>query len=452
MSPGERYDMWHRIHDGVFNVLIGPRSAVFAPVRSLGILIVDEEHDTSYKQTDTSPRYNARDVAVVRGKMLGIPVVLGSATPSLESWHNVSKGKYLLSTLTERVESKPLPKVQIVDMREERTAGNYSSISRLLREELIQRVKKREKSIILINRRGFATSIACKKCGYILTCPNCSVGLTFHSSKGLALCHWCGHEQLVLEHCPECGEAGMIRLGMGTQKIEKELAMITGPGSVVRMDSDTTSMHDGHFKLLEEFIRGDAPVLLGTQMVSKGLDIHDVTLVGIISADQSLFIPDFRAFERTFQLVTQVAGRSGRGTTLGMVILQTFKPDNYAIQAASRQDYETFAMEELRTRKEVNFPPYTRLILIEISSNDPASLKASSEETAAYLSSKTTSGMEVLGPIEAPIAKKRGRHRYHILIKHTRPQKLQLLLHHITDYYSKREEKVTITIDPEEMM
>ena len=452
MSPGERYDMWHLIHDGSYDVVIGPRSAIFAPVSLPGIIIVDEEHDASYKQTDTSPRYNARDVAVVRGNMLGIPVVLGSATPSMESWHNVSRDKYILSTLSERVESKPMPRIITVDMKEERAAGNFSALSHLLREEITERTQREEKSIILINRRGFASSVHCQNCGYILTCPNCEVGLTYHSSKGLAVCHLCGHEQLVLKHCPECGETELLYRGMGTQKIEKELMMISGSDSIIRMDSDTTRAHNSHFKLLEEFRKEPASILLGTQMVAKGLDIHEVTLVGIISADLSLFLPDFRAFERTFQLITQVAGRAGRGEIPGTVILQTFNPDNHVVKAASKHDFESFAAMELHAREELNFPPFSRLILIELLSDNLSTLKTLSENVARYLSSHLPETTEVLGPVDAPIPRKKGKYRMHILIKSRNPRHLKTFIQNVIDTYSKGKETVIVDVDPVDLM
>jgi len=448
MSPGERYDMWRLIHDGTYRIVIGPRSAIFAPVHSPGIIIVDEEHDQSYKQADTAPRYHARNCAVVRGSLLGIPVVLGSATPSMESWYNASTGKYILSKLPERIESRPLPGIITVDMKEERAAGNYSALSHALRDELAERIERGEKSIILINRRGFATSIHCRECGYILTCPNCEVGLTYHSSKGLAICHVCGHKQRVLENCPECGETKLLYRGMGTQKIEKELAMISGAESIVRMDSDTTGAHNGHFRLLEEFRKGQVSILLGTQMVAKGHDFHEVTLVGIISADLSLFIPDFRAFERTFQLITQVAGRAGRGDIPGTVILQTFNPGNHAIKAAAKQDFESFAETELQARKELDFPPYSRLILIELLSEHPAIVHTTSEQIAGHLSSHISQGTEVLGPVEAPIARKKGKHRIHILIKTRHPQSIKPYIQEAIERFSTGKEDAVVDVDP----
>lgn len=452
MSPGERHDMWRCIHDGGCDVVIGPRSAVFAPLRNPGVIVVDEEHDASYKQTDNAPRYHARDVAVMRASMLGIPAILGSATPSLESWHNASTGKYALATLEKRVRDLPLPEVVVADMRRERGDGNLSSLSRRFREELTLRIERGEKSIVLINRRGHSTGIQCRSCGNILACPRCSVGLTFHSSKGLAVCHLCGHEQLVLEHCPVCGSTDLKYSGAGTQRIERELESVTGPGGIIRMDSDTTRAHDAHHRLLEEFRTGSTPVLLGTQMVAKGLDIPSVTLVGIVSADSSLYLPDFRAGERTFQLITQVAGRAGRGDTPGMVVLQTWDPDNDAVNCAAVQDYETFAEHELVMRREVNFPPYSRLVLVELGSPDSAALDAFAATIAGYLSEHLDPGAEIMGPIEPPIARIRGRHRRHILLKSARTAQIRAILRHIMDNLTRSQETLDVDVDPIDLM
>ena len=452
MSAGERYDAWRHIHNGNYDVVIGPRSAVFAPLPDPGIIIVDEEHDTSYKQTDTVPRYHARDVAIVRGHMLGIPVVLGSATPSLESWHNASSGKYALSVLSERIDSRPLPEIVTVDMREEWAADNRSSLSRRLRDELIARIERKQKSIILMNRRGFASLVRCKDCGHVQTCPQCSVGLTYHSSKGLAVCHMCGHKQLILEHCPHCGSTEVQYRGAGTQRIEQELMRIAGKNAIVRMDSDTTQAHDAHYRLLEEFRSGSAPILLGTQMVAKGHDIPEVTLVGVISADQSLFIPDFRSGERTFQLITQVAGRAGRGQTPGLVILQSFFPDNYAITAASKQDFDDFAEQELPQREELGFPPYRRLILIELSSDVLPPLESLAGEIAAYLTEHAPEGTEILGPVAAPIAMIKGQHRIHILIKSHEVYRLRIILRYIVESLHTGKESIDIIVDPVEIL
>jgi primosomal protein N' (replication factor Y) (superfamily II helicase) len=451
MTPGERYDMWERVHRGNCDVVIGPRSAIFAPLPSPGLIVVDEEHDQSYKQEDSSPRYHARDVAVMRGSMLGIPVVLGSATPSMESWYNACTGKYGLAVLPERVDSKSLPNVITVDMRNEQKSGNQSSLSVALRDELDNHLARGEKSIILINRRGFATGIQCRDCGHTLCCPDCTAALVYHASRKLAVCHLCGYERIVLQHCPECGSDDIRYVGSGTQRVEEELKKIVGDEGVIRMDSDSTQAHDAHFRLLEEFRRGKAPVLLGTQMVGKGLDIHEVTLVGVVSADSSLYLPDFRAAERTFQLITQVAGRAGRGEISGTVIVQTFTPDNYSVKTACSQDFDSFAKTELEARKEIGFPPFSRLVLLEISSDSIHSLREVSEKIVSVLASNLDTGTEVMGPVEAPIARIRGRHRMHILLKSSRIHPLRTVIRDILENH-KGPETISVDVDPLDLM
>ncbi len=452
MSPGERHDTWHLVHRGDRTVVIGPRSAVFAPVRDLGVIVVDEEHDGSYKQTDTAPRYHARDVAVVRARMLGIPAIIGSATPSLESWRNAHTGKYRLCHLTERVASRSLPEVVTVDMREERHAGNRSSLSRRLREELAYRLERGEKAIILINRRGFARGIQCRECGEVLTCPYCSIALTYHRSRGLALCHLCGHEQMVMEHCPECGSPELRYRGAGTQRVEAELAQIAGEDGIIRMDADTTRAHDAHYRLLEEFRTGPAPILLGTQMVAKGLDFPAVTLVGVLSADSALYIPDFRAGERAFQLVTQVAGRSGRGEVPGTVVLQTFTPGNYALEAAAAQDYEWFARRELVEREAVGFPPFSRLALVEFAGENAEAVSRDADTCADWLRGASPSGTDILGPAEAPIPRVRNNHRVHILARTENMVRLLPVLRAAAGSFGSHDVAVTVDVDPVDLM
>ena len=452
LSAGERFDMWHLINNGKRSVVIGPRSAIFAPLSNPGIIIVDEEHDSSYKQSDMSPRYHARDTAIMRARLLGIAVILGSATPSLESWKNALEGKYLLSTLASRIHSRPLPEVHTIDMRAERSKKNFSSLSSELRDELALRSERGEKSIILINRRGFATAVQCRDCGEVLNCPSCSVPLTYHVSKGLALCHVCGHSQLILQHCPNCGSTDLHHRGSGTQRLEQELSHIVDPSAIIRMDSDTTAGHDAHFRLLEEFRTGDASILLGTQMVAKGLDFPEVTLVGIISADASLYIPDFRAGERTFQLITQVSGRAGRGEKPGLVILQTFTPDNYAIEDAMHHDYIAFSEHELSLRREVEFPPFSRLVLIEVRSNNRNLVNGEADELVKYLKLYAPEGTEILGPVEAPIPRVRGKNRMHILLKTLLITRLLPIVRYAVEKHAKKNLDVIAEVDPIDMM
>ena len=452
MSTGERYDAWRQIRDGRCDVVIGPRSAIFAPARNPGIIIVDEEHDTSYKQTDRPPLYNARDVAVMRGHISGIPVVLGSATPSIESWHNASLEKYRLASLGERIDSRPLPEIVSVDMRKEWQAGNNSLISRRLRKAIEETIARGEKCIILMNRRGFSTQIQCKECNAVIQCPTCDSALTWHASKGLAICHICGHRQLILEHCPECGSSEIAHKGMGTQRIEQQLSQIVDENAIVRMDADTTSAHDAHLRLLEEFKSGRGSVLLGTQMVAKGLDIAEVTLVGIISADMSLYIPDFRSRERTFQLITQVAGRAGRGEAPGQVIVQTLNPDNETITAACKHDYHRFITREISEREELDFPPFSRLVLLELKAKKIPELDDYGEWLAAYLIENAPAETEILGPIPAPISRVRGAYRHHILIKTRKIAAVRYLLRHYTDTANPWHGTVTINTDPTDIL
>ncbi len=451
MSPGERLDSWRLIREGSLDVVIGPRSAIFSPVSDTGVIIVDEEHDQSYKQTDSNPRYHARDVAVMRARMLGIPVVLGSATPSLESWNNALSGKYILARLPERVESRPLPAVVCVNMREERNAGNFSSLSVRLREELAARIVRGEKSIILINRRGYSTGVVCKDCGHVVSCPDCSAGLVWHASKRLAVCHLCGKSRVVLKNCPECGADSLVYRGTGTQRIEHDIAAAFPDVGIIRMDSDSTTAHDAHHRILEEFRTGPASILIGTQMVGKGHDIPDVSLVGVIAADAALSLPDFRASERTFQLITQVAGRAGRGDSPGMVVVQAHNTEMPAVAAACAHDFEAFAYMELPERRELDFPPFVRLVLIEISGEDRVAALKRAGEAESFLAERIPHGSESFGPIEAPVPRVKGRYRYHILLKTHRPSALKPVLRELADSF-RGPETIIVDVDPSDML
>lgn len=419
LSAGERHDEWHRLHEGTARIAIGPRSAVFAPVRNLGLIVVDEEHEHSYKQEET-PRYNARDVAVMRGKFEGCAVVLGSATPSLESLHNAHIGKYRLVRMPHRVDHREMPVMRIVDLRQEmEKEGRLNVLSRDLKDAIQSRLDRAEQVILFLNRRGFATSLICPSCGTVDRCEHCSVAMTYHKPSNRLLCHICGAQQAVPERCPnpECRDPSFKYSGIGTQRVEEVIQKVFPKARVQRMDSDSMAQKDAYRKALGAFRAGQIDILLGTQMIAKGLDFPGVTLVGVVQADMSLHLPDFRAGERTFQLLTQVAGRAGRGDRSGEVIVQTFSPFHPAIQAARRLDYDGFIAEELEYRRELGYPPYGRLVAVTMRCRDEELLKLTGLAFAKGLSGKIDPGVIMGGPTPAPLAKARGEFRYQIILR-----------------------------------
>lgn len=369
LSVGERYDEWRRAERGDARIVLGARSAVFAPVQSLGLVVVDEEHENSYKQEE-SPRYHAREVACERARAAGCPCVLGSATPSVESFYRARMGEYDYVPLTKRVEMRPLPAVEVVDMREELTKGNRSIFSRALSRAIRERLARREQTILFLNRRGHSTFVLCRECGHALRCPECDVALTYHAEEGRMRCHYCNHEAAVPETCPKCGSTYIRYFGAGTEKIEREVMRLFPEARVVRMDLDTTRTKRAHESIVNRFRGGEYDILVGTQMVAKGHDFPGVTLVGVVSADTCLNLPDYKAGERTFQLLTQVAGRAGRGATPGRVIVQTYAPDHYAVQRARDHDYLGFYEEEARARRDLLYPPFVHLVLVVASGED----------------------------------------------------------------------------------
>ncbi|REK58529.1 MAG: primosomal protein N' [Thermobacillus sp.] len=456
LSLGERYDEWRKVRDGRVRVAIGARSAVFAPFERIGLIIIDEEHESSYKQEE-SPKYHARDAAVYRAGQHGAVVVLGSATPSLESFAaarlapaaaaaesggqavgpaaRVSPGAALRSAewlpLPERALGLPLPPVDIVDMREELAAGNRTMFSRRLREALTQRLERGEQTVLLLNRRGYSTFVMCRSCGYTAGCPHCEIALTYHQRSSVMRCHYCGHAERQPEECPACGSPHIRYFGTGTERVEEELYRAFPGIRVIRMDVDTTGTKGAHEKLLSAFGRREADVLLGTQMVAKGLDFPLVTLVGVIAADTSLHLPDFRAAERTFQLITQVAGRAGRHDLPGEVVVQTYSPDHYAIRAAQRHDYDGFVREELRARRLLSYPPFCRLALATLSHPELPKLAEAAERFAAALRGAAASAgllkplaggsgtaLELVGPAASPIPRLKDRYRWQVMIKY----------------------------------
>jgi len=466
LSPGERFDAWRKAKEGKFPIMVGARSAVFAPLENLGLIVVDEEHDASYKQDDPAPRYNARDVAVMRGKLNNAVVILGSATPSLESYFNAQNGKYILCQLEERVEKRALPEVKIVDLREERKKGKGDILSFDLSSLLKEKIEKNQQALLFLNRRGFSAFIKCGECGYIMRCPRCDITLTFHRIDFSMRCHYCGFMQKAPPLCPNCQGFKFIYRGVGTQKVEEELKTNFPQAKVQRMDLDTTSKKGSHRRILSDFGNKKFNILLGTQMITKGLDFPEVTLVGVISADFSLDLPDFRAKERTFQLLTQVAGRAGRGNLGGEVIIQTYYPDEWAIKLAAKHDFSTFYQTEIEQRKELGYPPFNHLILILFSGENENKVIAQSERFCLLLKQMLTrenfKDTEVLGPAPAPLSKIKNQYRWQAIIKTKITQKVVELIGKILEggkgfspksFGEKKVScRISINVDPIDML
>lgn len=415
LSQGERHDEWHKINDGRARIVIGARSAIFAPMENLGLIVVDEEHENSYKQEE-APRYHGRDIAVLRGKMEGCAVILGSATPSLESYQNAVTGKYQLVRLSQRVDDQKMPLIRIIDMRQERTKGQ-SLISEKLRQAIAKRLERKEQSILFLNRRGFSTSLVCSVCGHVCQCPNCSISLTFHRSAAKLVCHCCGHIAGVPAKCPGCGDPKIRYAGAGTEKVEEVVARIFPNAVVERMDADAMSRKEAYRERLHAFRTGKIDILVGTQMIAKGLHFPNVTLVGIINADSALHLPDFRAGERTFQLLTQVAGRAGRGDVEGEVFVQSHTPFHPSIQFARHHDFEGFCTQEIEFREKWGYPPFTHMVLITIRSPHEAKAKFSAETLARRLKEVLPPETILSEPAPAPVEKSHGNFRFHLMLR-----------------------------------
>ncbi|MEJ2283826.1 MAG: primosomal protein N' [Desulfobacterales bacterium] len=462
LSAGERFDQWTRIMQGEATIVIGARSAIFAPLADIGIIIVDEEHDSSYKQ-EGQLRYNARDLAVVRARQIGCLALLGSATPSVQSYHNTLNGKFSELTLTKRVERRPLPEISIVDLRESRdTRGTGRYISPQLQQAMRETLEHGEQVLLFLNRRGFASFPVCATCGQPMRCKHCDISLTLHQHSNAYRCHYCGFSRSALSKCEVCGSDKIKLLGLGTEKLEGMVAKLFPDARLARMDRDTTTRKGSILKLLKGLRDKTTDILVGTQMVAKGHDFPNITLVGIICADLSLSFPDFRAGERTFQLLAQVAGRAGRGDRSGRVILQTYNPDHFSIEAAREQDFLAFYNQEIEFRKTLNYPPFSRVIQLKISGKDSRqtrnqadllgercrSLKA--DDPAAYQS------IDLLGPIESSLTRIARRYRRQILLKGSNTRKLhqfvnQLMTEHPA-LFNHRQVKVAIDVDPFFMM
>ena len=462
LSPGERYDEWRRIKKGLVKLVFGARSAIFAPLDHLGIIIVDEEHDSSYKQAE-KVRYNARDLALVRGKMENAVTVLGSATPSMETYYNAVEKKFHYLSLPCRIDLRPLPEIQVVDMRQEKAEGKERPIfSGLLEEALRQNAERNEQALLFLNRRGFSTFALCRDCGFVYKCPNCSVSLIYHLSDKSFHCHYCGYTLPAVSRCPACASIQIMLFGLGTQRLEEEIKKRLPLVRVGRMDRDTTGRKSSHQRILNQVRRGEVNLLIGTQMITKGHDLPRVTLVGVMAADLSLNIPDFRASERTFQLLTQVAGRAGRGSLPGKVIIQTYNPHHYSIQMARAQDFLAFYQQEAQFRQELAYPPFARLINLRLEGNSEDKIlryaKFMEQIALRILEKKKKFGgqVEMLGPSLAPLARLKGKCRCQILLKGKRWTTLheftELILEKAEEEISLPGVKVIVDVDPVDML
>jgi primosomal protein N' (replication factor Y) len=451
LSAGERFDEWTRAQNGEVDVVLGARSAVFAPLDNLGLVIVDEEHEPSYKQ-DADPRYHCRDVALWRAERSGALAILGSATPSVESYYNAKSGNYRLVALRERIENRPMPEVAIADLREEYQKGRATIFSARLAEAIADRLSKQQQVILFQNRRAYATFLLCRECGYTAGCPNCAVALKLHAAEQVLRCHHCDFEQPAPTLCPKCGGRRIGQFGIGTERIEEETHAAFPDARVLRMDRDTTTKKGSHGAILDVFRKRQADILVGTQMIAKGLDFPGVTLVGVISADTSLNLPDFRAGERTYQLLSQVAGRAGRGDQPGEVVIQTFNPDHYAVIAAAAHDYEGFYEQEAELRSETGYPPFSAIV--NVVSADPSEDDARKrlDDLVETLRSNTDSGIEILGPSPAPVAKLRGKYRWHVMLKSSDRDELVRSIEDAFANLPSLRRGLTVDVDPATML
>lgn len=448
MSAGERYDQFERAKNGELDVMIGPRSALFTPFSNLGIIVIDEEHETSYK-SETIPRYHARETAIERAKMAGAAVVLGSATPSLDSYYKAQQGEYELLKLEKRIEEKPLPECEIIDLREELKQGNRSILSGRLQELISERLKQHQQIMLFINRRGMAGFVSCRACGHVLKCPHCDVSLSQHNN-GKMVCHYCGYEEMAPKVCPECGSKYISGFKAGTQKIEEIVKKKFPEARVLRMDFDTTRNKAGYEKILSSFANQEADILIGTQMIVKGHDFPNVTLVGVLAADLSLYVSDFHAAERTFQLLAQAAGRAGRGMLPGQVVIQTYSPEHYGIQLAGQQDYVKFYEAEMECRKLMNYPPCGHMLVMLVASTDEMTALLSAEllgkKVRQAKENGKLSGLSVIGPANAPVAKVKDIYKKVIYFKHEDYQELVKIKDVLEKFVNSHREFASVTI------
>ena len=449
LSLGERYDEWKRIREGKVKVVVGARSAIFAPLDHIGIIILDEEHESAYK-SETAPRYHARDVARFRAEQHGAVCILASATPLVESYYKATNGTYTLLEMHRRYNRNALPHVYIVDMREELKSGNRSMFSEMLRNELVYNIEHGEQTILFLNRRGFSTFVSCRACGYVATCPHCNISLTYHRYTDRLTCHYCGYTHENYTVCPSCGSSYIRFFGAGTQKVEEALSQEFEGIQVVRMDVDTTSTKAAHQKLLDKFEQEKADVLLGTQMVSKGLDFHSVTLVGVLAADTALHIDDFRSSERTFNLITQVAGRAGRGDAPGRAIVQTYSPEHYAIVHAKNHDYIGFYTDEIAFRRMMRYPPFCDLVTVLVSGTNEAMVKKHIRDLSKHLHMRCDGGdygaVTILGPVPSGIPKIKDKFRYRMVLKCENAERLNPVLAELVALHTKEPNRKLISL------
>jgi primosomal protein N' (replication factor Y) len=449
LTEKEKYHEWLRIKEGVVKVVIGTRSAVFAPLKNLGLIILDEEHDTSYKQQE-SPRYHAREVALMRARFNQACVILGSATPSLESYYLSEKKVYLKLELPERIEKRKLPEVKLIDLRRRSLRRKGESLfSQVLTERIKKTLDKKEQAILFLNRRGFAPFVSCFHCGYVVKCPHCSVSLKFHFAKQKLLCHYCHYEETPQELCPKCQKGYLHYRGIGTQKLESEISRLFPQAGVGRLDSDSAGKRLASQKILSEFQNAQIEVLIGTQMLTKGLDFPKVSLVGVVSADTALNLPDFRASEKTFSLICQVAGRAGRGSSPGEVIVQTYNPAHYAILASVTHDYKKFYDQEIVLRRELNLPPFTHLIKLTLRGRNEQATFAASQKLRQILEKKIAKQEEILGPAPETVARVRNLFRYNLLIKAHQPSAvLKILPGALAEFGRHQKNFLLVDVDP----
>jgi primosomal protein N' (replication factor Y) len=454
LTQADRARQWRAIREGEIDVIVGARSAVFAPTRSLGLIVLDEEHEAAYKQ-ENDPRYHAREVAVQRSRIEGATVILGSATPSLEALHRAQTGEYRLARMPHRVEEREMPEIEVVDMAAEKLElKRHPIISRRLEQLMRVSMERKEQAILFLNRRGFLTHVSCRRCGWFFSCRRCDVAMTYHRETARAICHYCYDSQALPPTCPDCGAGTLALYGMGTERVEQEIKHLFPGFAVNRMDSDSMKTRDDYRRSLSALWDGETDILVGTQMIAKGLDVPDVTLVGVVSADTAFHIPDFRSAERTFQLITQVAGRTGRGSKGGRVVLQTFYPQHYAIKMAATYDFEGFTRKELELRKELGYPPFMSLVRALVQGWNAERVHQAAKQLAEKLKATfDESQMRVLGPAEPPLYKLRGRTRMHLLLKVPALEPVLATLRRIADTFPNDNQlQVVLDVDPVSML